>query len=143
MQDRRGKGRYTAKKRIHQTKDTMRLVFILILFTNTLFAQISFTEQEVISLDSMITWHEQNDSIKSHSILLLDKQLGLYKQQTTLDSTLLFYKDQELELLNNRVLLYKDLSDAYKPKWYDKKVIWFLAGVVTITTSAIVLDKVQ
>ena len=121
----------------------MRLVFILILFTNTLFAQISFTEQEVISLDSMITWHEQNDSIKSHSILLLDKQLGLYKQQTTLDSTLLFYKDQELELLNNRVLLYKDLSDAYKPKWYDKKVIWFLAGVVTITTSAIVLDKVQ
>ena len=143
MQDRRGKGRYTAKERIHQTKDTMRLVFILILFTNTLFAQISFTEQEVISLDSMITWHEQNDSIKSHSILLLDKQLGLYKQQTTLDSTLLFYKDQELELLNNRVLLYKDLSDAYKPKWYDKKVIWFLAGVVTITTSAIVLDKVQ
>ena len=121
----------------------MRLVFILILFTNTLFAQISFTEQEVISLDSMITWHEQNDSIKSHSILLLDKQLGLYKQQTTLDSTLLFYKDQELELLNNRVLLYKDLSDAYKPKWYDKKVIWFLAGVVTITPSAIVLDKVQ
>ena len=121
----------------------MRLVFILILFTNTLFAQISFTEQEVISLDSMITWHEQNDSIKSHSIFLLDKQFGLYKQQTTLDSTLLFYKDQELELLNNRVLLYKDLSDAYKPKWYDKKVIWFLAGVVTITTSAIVLDKVQ
>ena len=106
-------------------------------------AQTTFTDQEVIKLDSLLQYHEQNDSIKSYNIFLLSNQLGLYKQQSILDSTLLFYKDQELELLNNRVSLYIELNKEIKPKWYDKKWIWFTLGCVTITTSAYVLDKVN
>jgi hypothetical protein len=106
-------------------------------------AQTTFSDQEIIKLDSLIQHYEQNDSIQYHKISLLDNQLGLYKQQAVLDSTLLFYKDQELELLNNRVSLYIELNKEIKPKWYDKKWIWFTIGCVTITTSAYVLDKVN
>ena len=106
-------------------------------------AQTTFSDQEIVKLDSLIQYYEQNDSIQSQSISLLDNQLGLYKQQAVLDSTLLFYKDQELELLNNRVSLYIELNKEIKPKWYDKKWIWFTLGCVTITTSAYVLDKVN
>ena len=106
-------------------------------------AQTTFSDQEIVKLDSLIQYYEQNDSIQSQSISLLDNQLGLYKQQVVLDSTLLFYKDQELQLLNNRVSLYIELNKEIKPKWYDKKWIWFTLGCVTITTSAYVLDKVN
>ena len=106
-------------------------------------AQTTFSDQEIIKLDSLIQHHEQNDSIQYHRISLLDNQIGLYKQQVVLDSTLLFYKDQELKLLNNRVSLYIELNKEIKPKWYDKKWIWFTLGCVTITTSAYVLDKVN
>ena len=106
-------------------------------------AQTTFSDQEIVKLDSLIQYYEQNDSIQSQSISLLDNQLELYKQQVVLDSTLLFYKDQELQLLNNRVSLYIELNKEIKPKWYDKKWIWFTLGCVTITTSAYVLDKVN
>ena len=106
-------------------------------------AQTTFSDQEIVKLDSLIQYYEQNDSIQSQSISLLDNQLGLYKRQVVLDSTLLFYKDQELQLLNNRVSLYIELNKEIKPKWYDKKWIWFTLGCVTITTSAYVLDKVN
>ena len=106
-------------------------------------AQTTFSDQEIIKLDSLIQHHEQNDSIQYHRISLLDNQIGLYKQQVVLDSTLLFYKDQELKLLNSRVSLYIELNKEIKPKWYDKKWIWFTLGCVTITTSAYVLDKVN
>ena len=106
-------------------------------------AQTTFSDQEIIKLDSLIQHHEQNDSIQYHRISLLDNQIGLYKQQVVLDSTLLFYKDQELKLLNNRVSLYIELNKEIKPKWHDKKWIWFTLGCVTITTSAYVLDKVN
>ena len=106
-------------------------------------AQTTFSDQEIIKLDSLIQHHEQNDSIQYHRISLLDNQIGLYKQQVVLDSTLLFYKDQELKLLNSRVSLYIELNKEIRPKWYDKKWLWFTLGCVTITTSAYVLDKVN
>ena len=123
---------------------TKKLLIIFCIFASFFSsAQTTFSDQEIVKLDSLIQYYEQNDSIQSQSISLLDNQLGLYKQQVVLDSTLLFYKDQELQLLNNRVSLYIELNKEIKPKWYDKKWIWFTLGCVTITTSAYVLDKVN
>jgi hypothetical protein len=123
---------------------TKKLLIIFCIFASFFTsAQTTFSDQEIVKLDSLIQYYEQNDSIQSQSISLLDNQLGLYKQQVILDSTLLFYKDQELKLLNSRVSLYIELNKEIKPKWYDKKWIWFTLGCVTITTSAYVLDKVN
>jgi hypothetical protein len=106
-------------------------------------AQTTLTDEEVVKLDSIMTWYEQNDSIQGHTISLLDKQVDLYKQQARLDSTLLFYTNQELSLLNDRVDLYIKLNKEIKPKWYDKKGLWFFIGAGSIIGSAILLDKIN
>lgn len=108
-----------------------------------MFAQVTFSDDEVVRLDSLLTHLDQKDSIHIHTISLLDNQLGLYRQQALLDSTLLFYKDQELLLLNNRVSLYIDLVNQVKPKWYDKKGLWFFIGAGSMIGSAILLDKIN
>ena len=111
--------------------------------TSSCLAQTTLTDDEVIKLDSIMTWYEQNDSIQSQSISLLDNQLELYKQQARLDSTLLFYTDQELSLLKERVDLYMKLNKEIKPKWYDKKGLWFFIGAGSMIGSAILLDKIN
>lgn len=121
----------------------LRTFIILTLFANSLFAQMTFSDDEVVRLDSLLTHLDQKDSIHIHTISLLDNQLGLYRQQALLDSTLLFYKDQELLLLNNRVSLYIDLVNQVKPKWYDKKGLWFFIGAGSMIGSAILLDKIN
>ena len=121
----------------------LRTFIILTLFANSLFAQMTFSDDEVVRLDSLLTHLDQKDSIHIHTISLLDNQLGLYRQQALLDSTLLFYKDQELLLLNNRVSLYIDLVNQVKPKWYDKKGLWVFIGAGSMIGSAILLDKIN
>ena len=121
----------------------LRTFVILTLFANSLFDQVTFSDDEVVRLDSLLTHLDQKDSIHIHTISLLDNQLGLYRQQALLDSTLLFYKDQELLLLNNRVSLYIDLVNQVKPKWYDKKGLWFFIGAGSMIGSAILLDKIN
>ncbi len=123
----------------------MKYLFIVFcIFANfSLLAQHNLTDQEMIKLDSLLQYYEQNDSIQAHTIFLLEKQLNLHREQQLLDTMLLRYKDQEISLLNNKVNMYIELSELNKIKWYDKKWIWFTLGCVTITTSAYVLDKVN
>ena len=48
---------------------------LFMIVTSSCLAQNNFTDEEVIKLDSMMTWYEQNDSIQSQSISLLDNQI--------------------------------------------------------------------
>ena len=121
----------------------IKQIFALMIVTSSCFAQTTLTDDEVVKLDSIMTWYEQNDSIQGHTISLLDNQLDLYKQQAILDSTLLFYTNQELSLLNDRVDLYMKLNKEIKPKWYDKKGLWFFIGAGSMIGSAILLDKIN
>ena len=93
-----------------------RILAILIMLSSHSLAQTTLTDEEVVKLDSIMTWYEQNDSIQGHTISLLDKQVDLYKQQAKLDSTLLFYTNQELSLLNDRVDLYMKLNKEMEAK---------------------------
>ena len=120
-----------------------RMFAILMIVTSSCLAQTTLTDDEVVKLDSIMTWYEQNDSIQSQSISLLDNQLELYKQQARLDSALLFHTDQELFLLKERVDLYMKLNKEIKPKWYDKKGLWFFIGAGSMIGSAILLDKIN
>ena len=120
-----------------------RILAILIMLSSHSLAQTTLTDEEVVKLDSIMTWYEQNDSIQGHTISLLDKQVVLYQQQTVLDSTLLFYTNQELSLLKGRVDLYMKLNKEIKPKWYDKKGLWFFIGAGSMIGSAVLLDKIN
>ena len=120
------------------------LLIVFCIFANlSVLAQHNLTDEEMIKLDSLLQHYEQNDSIQAHTISLLEKQLSLHKEQQGLDTMLLRYKDQEISLLNNKVGMYIELSELNKPNWYDMKWIWVTLGVVSISTSAYVLDKVN
>ena len=145
--DKRIKSKGDEDGKLMSKRNTLRkqlaTTIIAIIFSLPCFSQTTLTDSEVIKLDSIMTWHEQNDSIQGHTISLLDKQTALYKQQAMLDSTLLFYTNQELSLLNDRVDLYMKLNKEIKPKWYDKKGLWLFIGAGSMIGSAILLDKIN
>ena len=45
----------------------IKQIFALMIVTGSCFAQTTLTDDEVVKLDSIMTWHEQNDSIQGHT----------------------------------------------------------------------------
>lgn len=103
----------------------------------------TFTESEVIKMDSLFQVYEQNDSIQKIQINILTTQLTNYTNLHELDSLELHFMNEKTTLLNHRIDLYIDLTKELRPKWYNKPVIHFFLGAATITTAAIVLDKIK
>ena len=103
----------------------------------------TFTESEVIKMDSLFQVYEQNDSIQKIQINILSTQLTNYTNLHKLDSLELHFMNEKTTLLNNRIDLYIDLTKELQPKWYNKPIIHFFLGAATITTAAIVLDKIK
>ena len=103
----------------------------------------TFTEQEVVKMDSLFQVYEQTDSLQKLEIKLLNTQLLNYKRLHSQDSLELHFMNEKTNLLSQRIDLYIDLTDELKPKWYNKPIIHFFLGAATITTAAIVLDKIQ
>lgn len=122
-----------------------KLILILLLITPVwAFSQThTFTEKEVIKMDSLFQVYEQNDSLQKIEISILNNQLTNYQKLHELDSLELFFLEEKTNLLNQRIDLYIDLTNELKPKWYNKPIIHFFLGAATITTSAIVLDKIK
>ena len=113
------------------------LTFPLMTFSQTL------TEKEVVEIDSLFQVYEQTDSLQKLEINLLEKKLTHYQKLHTLDSLEISFMAEKNGLLNQRIDLYIDLTKELSPKWYNKPVIHFFLGAATITTAAIVLDKIQ
>ena len=127
----------------------------------------TFTESEVIKMDSLFQVYEQTDSLQKLEIKLLEKKLTQYERLHTLDSIQkiqinilttqltnytnlheldsleLHFMNEKTTLLNHRIDLYIDLTKELRPKWYNKPIIHFFLGAATITTAAIVLDKIK
>tara|TARA_R110000787_G_scaffold270650_2_gene377661 strand:+ start:3510 stop:3884 length:375 start_codon:yes stop_codon:yes gene_type:complete len=122
-----------------------KLILILMLLVPVWsFSQTTtFTEKEVVEIDSLFQVYEQTNSLQKLEITLLEKKLTQYERLHTLDSLELGFMLNKTELLNQRIDLYIDLTKELRPKWYNKPVIHFFLGAATITTAAIVLDKIQ
>jgi len=108
--------------------------------TDSLF---TFTEEEVIQLDSIMQFQEQTIKIQNQKIELLESQINNYKLLQEQDSLHITFLNQNVNLLNDRVNLYVDLNKELRPKWYKKPALHFFLGAITVTTSAVVLNLVQ
>jgi len=122
-----------------------KLIIILLLLTPVwAFTQThTFTDQEVVEMDSLFQVYEQNDSLQKLEINLLNDQLTNYNKLHIQDSLHLAFMVEKTDLLTQRIDLYIDLTKELEPKWYNKPVIHFFLGAATITTAAIVLDKIK
>tara|TARA_R100001377_G_C3080488_1_gene72226 strand:+ start:17 stop:391 length:375 start_codon:yes stop_codon:yes gene_type:complete len=122
-----------------------KLILILLLcLPGLLLAQThTFTEKEVVGMDSLFQVYEQTDSLQKMEINLLNTQVGNYKTLHTQDSLHLAFMNEKTDLLNQRIDLYMDLTKELRPKWYNKPIIHFFLGAATIVTSSWVVSNVK
>ena len=122
-----------------------KLILILLLLTPVwTFAQThTFTEKEVIEMDSLFQVYEQNDSLQKLEINLLKTQISNYKTLHIQDSLHIAFMNEKTDLLNQRIDLYIDLTKELRPKWYNKPVIHYFLGAATIVTASWVVSNVK
>lgn len=122
-----------------------KLILILLLcLPGLIFSQThTFTEKEVIEMDSLFQVYEQNDSLQKLEIKLLKTQLVNFKTLHTQDSLHIAFMDEKTNLLNQRIDLYIDLTKELRPKWYNKPVVHFFLGAATIVTASWVISNVK
>jgi 23S rRNA maturation-related 3'-5' exoribonuclease YhaM len=122
-----------------------KLILILMLLTPVwAFTQThTFTENEVVGMDSLFQVYEQNDSIRTIEINLLNTQLTNYQKLNEQDSLHIMYLEENIVLLNQRIDLYIDLTKELEPKWFKKPVFQFILGAATIVTSSWVVSNIK
>ena len=58
----------------------------------------------------------------------LESNIYLYIEKSKNDSLLMDLKYQQIEILNERIILYDDRLKAVEPKWYENRYLWFGVG---------------
>ena len=122
-----------------------KLILILLLLTPVwVFSQThTFTEKEVVEMDSLFQIYEQTDSLQKIEINLLNIQIRNYTTLHTQDSLHIAFMSEKTNLLNQRIDLYIDLTKELRPKWYNKPVIHFFLGAATIVTASWVVSNIN
>ena len=122
-----------------------KLILILLLFTPVwAFTQTNtFTDKEVVEMDSLFQVYEQTDSLQKLEIGLLNIQIGNYTTLHIQDSLHVAFMNEKTDLLNQRIDLYINLTKELRPKWYNKPVIHFFLGAATIVTSSWVVSNIN
>ena len=122
-----------------------KLILILLLLTPVwvLSQTHTFTEKEVVEMDSLFQVYEQTDSLQKIEIKLLNTQITNYETLHIQDSLHIAFMGEKTDLLNQRIDLYMDLTKELRPKWYNKPVIHFFLGAATIVTASWVVSNVK
>ena len=82
-------------------------------------------EEFFLALDTL----ETQDSIKTILIKQLEKQIEFHLELNDHNESILSYKDQEIELLNNQITIYTDRLNQVD-KWYKKPWVGVVGGFV-------------
>jgi len=122
-----------------------KLILVLLLcLPGIVFSQThTFTDKEVIEMDSLFQTYEQNDSLLKIEITLLNTQITNYITLHIQDSLHIAFMGEKTNLLNQRIDLYIDLTKELRPKWYNKPIIHFFLGAATIVTSSWVVSNIK
>ena len=81
------------------------------------------------------------DSVKTVLIRDMEYQIRNYEFLSSQDSLLLYYKNKQINILNEEILLY-DKRLKKVDKWYNKPWVGFVAGCATITLSSWIVKNV-
>jgi hypothetical protein len=119
------------------------LLFPIVGFSQTV-VDTCFTEQQIHDISETIDDLYFKDSVNNELInqqtAVIAKQDELFK----LDSIQLVYKQQQIDLLESNINLYVEQQKKLQPKWYNNKVIWFAAGILTtVLTGKLIVEVIQ
>jgi len=102
-----------------------------------------FTKTEILNIYNNIKELQETDSLRIVLISELKYQNTQYKVLNLQDSTIQVYQQEEIDLLKNRINLYKDLVKETKPKWYQTKFVGFIEGAATILVASWVVSNTK
>lgn len=122
------------------------ILFSFILLSLTTFSQVTddsttISNQELEEVFKAIDTLTYQDSLKTVLINDLKTQVNLQNTLTTQDSLLLGYKNKQIVILNETIVLYDDRLKKVD-KWYNKPWVGFILGCATVTTSSWVVKNV-
>ena len=118
-------------------------MWIILLLSSFMFAQQTFSNEEVLGIANQIKELQYSDSIKTVQIENLEKQIVGYKKQAEIDSLLLQHKDFQIGLLDERSKLYEEQVKLVRPKWYESKYIYWIQGSAIILIGSWVSSNVR
>jgi len=126
----------------------MKKFFIILLllpvFSFTQTVDTCFTEEQIHDISETIDSLYYLDSVNNDIIIKQDKLISSLDRLNKLDSLQKLYYQQQIDLLNSNIDLYIEREDLIKPKWYDSKIIWFGAGILTtVLTGKLIVEVVQ
>ncbi len=126
----------------------MKKIFIILyLWPSLLFSQIGdtcFTSTEIVQISETIDSLYYLDSINNKIILEQEVLISDLEKVIKLDSLENLYLTQKNEFLNDNINLYIEREKLLQPKWYDKKGLWFSAGILTtLLTGKLIVEVVQ
>ena len=118
-------------------------MWLILLLSTFIFAQQTFSNEEVLGIANQIKELQYSDSVKTLQIENLEKQIVGYKKQAEIDSLLLQHKDFQIRILDERCKLYEKQVKLVKPKWYESKYIYWIQGSAIILIGSWVSSNVR
>jgi len=125
----------------------MKKFIIILLFPIIGFSQKTtkpdtcFTQQELADISFVLDSLWAADDINNKLIWAYDTVLLTQNTLIKLDSIQLQYKDTQIKLLQDNVDLYVAREKLLQPKWYDKKGLWYGAGVLSTLGAGILINQ--
>ena len=123
-----------------------KMFFIVLLFLVPIFGQEvcegkCYSDEEVLNIANTIKENQSEiDSLKQ--IIDIDREINrklesniyMYIEKSKNDSLLMDLKYQQINVLNERIVLYDERLKAVEPKWYENRYLWFFMGMaITVT----------
>jgi len=119
------------------------ILFPIIGYTQTV-KDTCFTTQQIHDISKTLDNLYYNDSINNSLINQQDAVIKKQQELLNLDSLQLQFKRQQINLLEENINLYVKQQKKLEPKWYNNKIIWFSAGIITtVLTGKLIVEVVQ
>ena len=116
----------------------MKKLIILLALFGFIYSQdkvYTFTEEEVTNMANKVKDLRTQVENQTEQIGVYEELMKKYENQTQIDSMLLSFKTQQVDILKDREVLYEKQIKLIKPKWYENKWLYFTFGVIATSTS--------
>ena len=121
----------------------MKYILILLIFFSSLFAQTTWTDEQILNIANRIKELEYSDSVNTEQLALYEQLVLQYDVQTNLDSLYINYQKQQIGLLRVNEELYRKQLQIVKPAWYKNKYLYFFYGFGTLYLSSYVAGNIK
>ncbi len=116
----------------------MKRLILALTLIGLLFSQdktYTFTEEEVVNMGNKVKELEQTVDNQSEQLGIYEDLVKKYENQSQVDSMLISFKTQQVNILKDREVLYEKQIKLIKPKWYENKWIYFTLGAIATAGS--------